>query len=223
MDATIVARAAAIADAWEAFGHGPAVPAYASVVLAYDPERLSGAAAEDEARRADAQAGDPGHRHRGRGRPADAPGGETQAVAVSAATVAMNTQAVPPAPRLVPVPTRYDGEDLSEVARMSDLAVAELVALHSSREYTVFFLGFMPGFAYLGTLDPRIRAPRLASPRARVPTGAVAVADGQTAIYPFASPGGWRLIGHTDFVPFDATADPPAALRAGDRVRFVPL
>ena len=108
------------------------------------------------------------------------------------------------------------------MARLSHLSVEELVTLHSGREYAAVFLGFLPGFAYCGRLDPRIVAPRLERPRERVPAGAVAVADGQTAVYPFASPGGWRLIGVTDMVMFDPQASEPARLRAGDRVRFVP-
>ena len=90
------------------------------------------------------------------------------------------------------------------------------------REYTAIFLGFLPGFAYCGRLDPRIVAPRLERPREKVSAGAVAVADGQTAVYPFASPGGWRLIGSTDVPMFDPKAAEPSRLRAGDRVRFVP-
>jgi KipI family sensor histidine kinase inhibitor len=120
------------------------------------------------------------------------------------------------------IPTRYDGPDLDEVARMSGLTTDEVVRLHSAAAYRVFFLGFMPGFAYCGVLDPRIVAPRLPSPRTRVPAGSVAVADGQTSVYPFASPGGWRLIGSTDLVMFDPAREPAALLRAGDVVRFVP-
>lgn len=124
--------------------------------------------------------------------------------------------------RVIEIPTAYDGADLDEVASLSGLSRSELIDRHSSREYTAFFLGFMPGFAYCGTLDPRIVAPRLASPRVRVPAGSVAIAEGQTAIYPFDSPGGWRLVGHTDIRLFDPGAHPPAHIRAGDRLRFVP-
>ncbi len=123
--------------------------------------------------------------------------------------------------RLIEVPTMYDGPDLDDVASLSGLSRDELIVAHTSREYTAFFLGFLPGFVYCGTLDPRLRAPRLASPRARVPAGSVAVADGQTAIYPFDSPGGWRLIGRTDLALFDATRGQPALIQAGDRLRFV--
>lgn len=124
--------------------------------------------------------------------------------------------------RLVEIPAVYDGPDLDEVASRSQLTREELVALHSAREYTAYFLGFMPGFAYCGPLDPRIDAPRLATPRARVPAGSVAIADGQTGVYPFDSPGGWRLIARTSLAMFDASREPAALIAAGDRVRFVP-
>jgi KipI family sensor histidine kinase inhibitor len=125
--------------------------------------------------------------------------------------------------REVEIPTRYDGPDLLETAERSKLSVAELVALHSGRIYRAFFLGFLPGFAYCGLLDPRIVAPRLVRPRERVPAGSVAIADGQTSIYPFDSPGGWRLIGRTDVRVFDGAKKPPVLIRPGDRVRFVAL
>ena len=125
--------------------------------------------------------------------------------------------------REVEVPTHYDGPDLLETAERSKLSVAELVALHSGRVYRAFFLGFLPGFAYCGVLDPRIVAPRLVRPRERVPAGSVAIADGQTSIYPFDSPGGWRLIGRTGVRIFDSTRERPALIRPGDRVRFVAL
>jgi KipI family sensor histidine kinase inhibitor len=123
--------------------------------------------------------------------------------------------------REVEIPTHYDGPDLAETAERSSLSVEELVALHSNRVYRAFFLGFLPGFAYCGVLDPRIVAPRLVRPRERVPAGSVAIADGQTSVYPFDSPGGWRLIGRTDLHVFDGAKDPPALIRPGDRVRFV--
>jgi inhibitor of KinA len=123
--------------------------------------------------------------------------------------------------REVEIPTHYDGPDLVETAERSSLTVEELVALHSNRVYRAFFLGFLPGFAYCGVLDSRIVAPRLVRPRERVPAGSVAIADGQTSVYPFDSPGGWRLIGRTDLGVFDGAKDPPALIRPGDRVRFV--
>jgi KipI family sensor histidine kinase inhibitor len=143
------------------------------------------------------------------------------AAAEELARAIADTPGAPLDPREREIPTRYDGPDLDEVARMSGLTTDEVIAAHAERAYRVFFLGFMPGFAYCGVLDERIVAPRLASPRTRVPAGSVAVADGQTAVYPFASPGGWRLIGSTDVAMFDPGRDPPALLRAGDVVRFV--
>jgi KipI family sensor histidine kinase inhibitor len=125
------------------------------------------------------------------------------------------------APRTVEIPTIYDGADLAETAERSRLSADELVALHAGRAYRARFVGFLPGFAYCGPLDPRIDAPRLARPRERVPAGSVAIADGQTAVYPFDSPGGWRLIGRTDLVMFDASRERPSLVRAGDLVRFV--
>src|SRR5204862_7785134 len=125
-------------------------------------------------------------------------------------------------PRLVEIPVRYDGPDLGEVAAMSKISVDKLIALHSGRDYLAYFLGFLPGWAYCGRLDPRIRAPRLLRPRERIAPGAVAVADGQTGVYPFASAGGWRLLGSTDAVMFDPARERPSLIQAGDQVRFVP-
>lgn len=125
--------------------------------------------------------------------------------------------------RVVDIRTRYDGPDLADVAALSNTTVDEIVRLHSGRVYTAYFLGYLPGWAYCGRLDPRIVAPRLERPRERVPAGGVAVADGQTGVYPFSAPGGWRLIGSTDEVLFDPAADPPQRIAAGDRVRFVPV
>jgi KipI family sensor histidine kinase inhibitor len=120
------------------------------------------------------------------------------------------------------LPVRYDGADLAAVARELDLTPDGLVTLHSGAEYTVRFCGFSPGFGYLSGLDPRLRLPRLASPRPAVPAGSVAIADEYTAVYPRSSPGGWRLLGTTDTVLFDLDRDPPAVLSPGVRVRFVP-
>lgn len=184
-----VAWSRALADDWERRGYGVAVPAYASVVLRYEPSDLDAAEAERHAR-------------------------ELLASAPRAANAARRA-------RLVEIPTRYDGPDLVDVAERSRMSVDELVGLHGAREYTAYFLGFMPGFAYCGRLDPRIVAPRLDRPRERVPVGAVAIADGQTAVYPFTSPGGWRLIGSTDVRLFDAAREDAVLVRPGDRIRFV--
>jgi 5-oxoprolinase (ATP-hydrolysing) subunit B len=120
------------------------------------------------------------------------------------------------------IPVRYDGPDLEDVARRTGLAVADVIARHSARTYTVYFLGFVPGWAYLGELDPRLVVPRRTEPRARVPAGSVAIAGAQTGVYPYTIPGGWHLIGRTSVGLFDPMRDPPAVFAAGDRVRFVP-
>lgn len=122
--------------------------------------------------------------------------------------------------RLVTIPVSYDGPDLPLVADACGLSVAEVVARHSRAEYFVYMLGFAPGFAYLGDLDPSLRMPRRGSPRTRVPAGAVAIADSQTAVYPHDTPGGWQLIGTAGVEMFDASRDQPSLLRAGDRVKF---
>ena len=89
-------------------------------------------------------------------------------------------------------------------------------------EYLVYFVGFAPGFAYLGGLPPELATPRLSAPRKHVPAGSVAIGGNQTGVYPMASPGGWRIIGHTAAKLFDPNAAEPSLLRMGDRVRFVP-
>jgi KipI family sensor histidine kinase inhibitor len=120
------------------------------------------------------------------------------------------------------IPVWYDGPDLADVARLTGLTPDDVVARHAGREYVVYFLGFAPGFAYLGALDQGLVLPRRAEPRRRVAAGSVAIAGAQTAVYPLDTPGGWHLIGRTSTVMFDPLADPPARLAAGDRVRFVP-
>jgi KipI family sensor histidine kinase inhibitor len=119
------------------------------------------------------------------------------------------------------IPVRYDGEDLDDVARLTRLDVDEVIRIHSSAEYRVFVIGFVPGFAYLGPLDPRLVLPRRESPRKRVPAGSVAIAENQTGVYPSETPGGWHLIGRTDMKMFDASRAQPSMLAVGDRVRFV--
>ncbi len=113
------------------------------------------------------------------------------------------------------------GPDLEQVAATLDLRPADVVEIHSGATYRVFMLGFAPGFAYLGPLPPALATPRLATPRLRVPAGSVAIADNQTAIYPFATPGGWRLIGRTDEWLWNVDRSPPTRFVPGDRVRFI--
>ena len=127
--------------------------------------------------------------------------------------------------RLVKIPVRYGGEfgpDLEFVAKHCRLSESEVIRLHSAAEYMVFFIGFLPGFPYLGGMDTRLATPRLAKPRKVVPAGSVGIAGNQTGIYPLASPGGWQLIGRTDLALFAADRAEPALLSPGDRVRFVP-
>jgi KipI family sensor histidine kinase inhibitor len=121
------------------------------------------------------------------------------------------------------IPTRYDGADLDEVAERTGIARDEIIRRHVEREYRVLALGFLPGWAYLGPLDPALSLPRRATPRTRVPAGSVAIMGAQTGVYPRVSPGGWHLIGATSVVLFDADRDAPSLFRAGDRVRFVAI
>lgn len=114
----------------------------------------------------------------------------------------------------------YDGPDLDDVARATGLSTADVIAAHTAREYTVALMGFAPGFAYLDGLDARLELPRRASPRPRVAAGSLAIASTQTAVYPFAGPGGWHLIGRVlDTRMFDEHGP---LLALGDRVRFTP-
>jgi KipI family sensor histidine kinase inhibitor len=166
-------------------------PAFASVLIDFDPRRWSHAAVEGLV-------------------------SERLATAEGART---------PEARAVEIPVRYGGEfgpDLEDVAAHTGLAPAEVVRLHSSGCYLVYFLGFSPGFPYLGGMPPKLATPRLRAPRKRVPAGSIAIGGSQTGIYPAESPGGWRIIGRTSLRLFDPEAVPPALLRAGDSVRFVP-
>ena len=124
---------------------------------------------------------------------------------------------------LVTLPVYYDSEsgpDLARIAERGGLAVDDVIEIHQQQEYRVYAIGFAPGFAYLGEVDERIAAPRLSTPRQKVPRGAVAIADRQTAVYPAVSPGGWNLIGLCPTPMFDPNKDPSMPVKAGDRVRF---
>lgn len=124
------------------------------------------------------------------------------------------------AAREIVVDVTYDGPDLSNVAELTGLSLDDIVERHTRPVYEVAFLGFAPGFAYLTGLDTALTVPRLDTPRTRVPRGSVAIAGNMTVVYPRATPGGWRLIGHTDITLFDPAKHPPAKLAPGDRVRF---
>ena len=130
-----------------------------------------------------------------------------------------------PESRRVEIPVVYGGAggpDLLEVAERANMTPRQAVELHSSIDYVVYFIGFQPGFPYLGGLDERLHTPRRAEPRVLVPSGSVGIGGSQTGIYPLAAPGGWQLIGHTPLSLFDPLQHPPTLLRPGDSVRFVP-
>ncbi len=120
----------------------------------------------------------------------------------------------------IEVPVVYDGADLAEVAELTGLDVADVVAAHTGTPWRVAFTGFAPGFAYLVGGDPRLEVPRRTEPRAAVPAGSVALAGGYSGIYPRETPGGWQLLGRTDRQLWALDRDPPALLRPGMTVRF---
>lgn len=128
--------------------------------------------------------------------------------------------------RSMEVPIYYDEEvgfDLGRISEHSNLSIQEVIDLHSSHEYLVYTIGFLPGFAYLGEVDAKIATPRLQSPRTKIPKGSLGIADNQSAIYPVQSPGGWNIIGRTYLDMFDKKIDGFSYLNVGDRVKFVPI
>jgi inhibitor of KinA len=127
--------------------------------------------------------------------------------------------------RLVKIPVCYDHEfatDLNYLAAVKNISMEEVIQIHSSKEYKVFMLGFLPGFSYMGEVDEKIAIARKHQP-VNVSAGSVGIAGKQTGIYPFASPGGWQIIGRTPVKLFDATKEEPALFRAGDTVQFYPI
>jgi inhibitor of KinA len=131
-----------------------------------------------------------------------------------------------PEPQRVEIPVCYGGEfgpDLADVCAIQGMTPAQAIELHSSANYLVYFLGFVPGFAYLGELPEALVMPRLATPRKRVSVGSVGIAGNQTGVYPFATPGGWRLLGRTPIKMFRADRDGLSLLSIGDHVRFTPI
>ena len=150
----------------------------------------------------------------------------TMTTAVQAMASALPPLAEDAAKDIIELPVAYGGEygpDLESVAANAGLSADEVIAIHSSRPYLVYMLGFTPGFPYLGGMDQRIAAPRLKTPRTKVPAGAVGIADAQTGVYPLESPGGWNLIGRTPLALFDPERQVPALLAPGKYVRFVPI
>jgi inhibitor of KinA len=196
IDATISAKAAAVADALDAAmmpGIRDVVPTYRSVAVYFDPLQ---AVRTELTQTLEALASQP----------------------IPERTRARRTAIV--------IPVCYGGDfgpDLPGVAAAAGLTETEVVALHSGATYQVLMIGFMPGFAYLGTVDPRISVPRLTTPRPRVSRGSVGIARQQTGIYPGDGPGGWQLIGRTPVRPFDLSRSDPSLFRAGDDVRFIPV
>jgi len=131
-----------------------------------------------------------------------------------------------PEPRQVEIPVCYGGEygpDLNDVSAMLATTPEQVIELHSSTNYIVYFLGFVPGFAYLGELPTALATPRLPTPRRTVPAGSVGIAGNQTGVYPAATPGGWRLLGRTPISMFRPEQNGLSLLSIGDRVRFTPI
>lgn len=194
VNAHAVRAAEAVREAGRA-GVRDVVGSYAAVTIHFDPLRTS---VDDLAAQVERIAGEV----------AAAPGGREGA------------------PRTVEIPVCYGGAlgpDLNVVARFGACSEAAVMERHSAPEYRVYMLGFLPGFAYLATVDPAIAAPRRDAPRLRVPAGAVGIAGGQTGVYPLEAPGGWQLIGRTPRRVYDPRRAEPFLLRAGDAVRFVPI
>ena len=131
-----------------------------------------------------------------------------------------------PERRRIEIPVCYENEfapDIKDVAELNNLTIDEVIGYHTRPEYLVYFLGFSPGFPYLGEMSKEISASRLKTPRIKIPAGSVAIGGDQTGIYPIASPGGWRIIGRTPCKLFSTDNDPPVLLQMGDRIKFVPI
>jgi inhibitor of KinA len=186
--AGVVALNAAILQAGRLAGLVETIPSLLSLLVIFDPSRVSRAAMEEHVR-----------------------------MLAATTTTGSAVQG-----RSWRIPVVYDGPDLEDVARACGLTPPQVIQLHSGMVYEVRMLGFMPGFAYMGTLPEALRLPRRAEPRLKVPAGSLAMADDMTAIYPWESPGGWHLLGRAEAVLFDQNREPPALLAAGDRVEFVP-
>lgn len=128
--------------------------------------------------------------------------------------------------RVIRIPVCYDlslAIDLESLADLHQLRLEEVIALHCGKTYRVYMIGFLPGFAYMGTVDEKLITPRHASPRKSVAAGSVGIAGEQTGIYPFASPGGWQIIGQTPVTLFSPDLSSPCLLQPGDEVQFYPI
>ena len=128
--------------------------------------------------------------------------------------------------RVFEIPVCYGGEygpDIENIAKHAGLTEEEVIEIHSSKDYLIYMLGFLPGFSYLGGLDERIHTPRLANPRIRIPAGSVGIGGSQTGIYPLDSPGGWQFLGMTPVKTYDPEREDPILFEAGNYIRFVPV
>jgi inhibitor of KinA len=125
--------------------------------------------------------------------------------------------------KVITIPVHYNGEDLAYVASLHRLTIEEVISLHANTTYHVYMTGFLPGFAYMGTVDEKIVTPRKDKPRLNVSAGSVGIAGEQTGIYPFDSPGGWQIIGATPLKIFDKEKEDPCLLKAGYTVQFTAI
>ncbi|MDQ6422557.1 5-oxoprolinase subunit PxpB [Paenibacillus sp. LHD-117] len=211
MNEMTLAKVSAVTERLEAqstwAGFVECVPAYASVALYYNPYLVSLNRRPDEAR--------------------DETVYQTVSNRVRAVLIGMPFgSADGRALRTVRIPVCYGGDygpDLGEVAAHAGLTTEEVVALHSGGKYTVYMIGFAPGFPYLGGMPETIAAPRRTAPRTIIPAGSVGIAGGQTGVYPIGTPGGWQIIGRTPMPLFRPRHSRPSLLEGGDRVEFVPI
>lgn len=191
-----VRAAVARLDAHPPRGMIDLVPAFVSIALHYDPALVDDAAPHDAV------------------------------VAELSELLADLSHEALPAPRVVEIPVCYGGDlgpDIADVARLHGITEDDVIRRHAAGNYLVHMVGFMPGFAYLGGLDPDLATPRRNAPRTAVPAGAVGIGGQQTGVYPMVSPGGWNLIGRTPRQIFDIARAEPCLLATGDRVRFRPM
>jgi inhibitor of KinA len=138
--------------------------------------------------------------------------------------VLKNLTAKPAAKHCIEIPVCYDisfGTDLPAIAQQKQISIEEIIQIHTSVQYHVYMIGFLPGFAYMGIVDERIAIPRLVQPRTNVAAGSVGIAGNQTGVYPLESPGGWNIIGRTPLTMFDANKESPCLLQPGNTIQFV--
>lgn len=138
----------------------------------------------------------------------------------------LNIEAKTTLKKVYEIPVCYGGEfgpDIEFIAKYANLSIDEVIRIHSSKDYLIYMLGFLPGFSYLGGLDERIHTPRLDNPRIKINAGSVGIGGAQTGIYPLDSPGGWQLLGMTPVKTYDPSRANPILFEAGDYIRFVPI